>query len=194
MDEKTLAEMINDANYLASGDYDTNNVLALMDKYKDLGLSMELEDLPPETKAQYISAMLNENDGGLGGLVDHISPLNIPAEITEKITGKNPRDYSQQMQQWAEENKQDFLTKDELNYITENQVKALDEQYKDYYYNQMEEMFTDQRIGKQFYEDVNKMMKKNKGMSEEEAVSKVMKEGTYNGTAYEKFQHESVDQ
>jgi hypothetical protein len=80
------------------------------------------------------------------------------------------------MQQWAEENKQDFLTDEELNYMISDQVKNLDKEYKDYYYNQTEEMFTDKRIGEQFYEDVAKLRKKNKGMSEEEAVAKVMKE------------------
>jgi hypothetical protein len=58
MDEKVLAEMINDANYLAQFDYSTDNVLALMDKYKDLGLDIDMDNLPPQTKAQYIAANL----------------------------------------------------------------------------------------------------------------------------------------
>jgi hypothetical protein len=37
-------------------------------------------------------------------------------------------------------------------------------------------MFTDTRISKQFYKDVAELRKENKGMSEEEAVEKVMKE------------------
>lgn len=193
IDEKVLEEMINDANYLAQWDYDTANVLAIMDKYKDLWLKMDLEDLPPQTKAQYISAMMNENDGGLGGILDHISPLNIPAEITEKITGQNPRDYNQKMQQWAEESKHDFLTDEELNYMIENQVKALDKEYEKYYHNQMEEMFTDQKVGVQFYKDVANLVKK-EGITEEEAVNRMMKEWKYNGVAYEKFQHTTTDQ
>lgn len=194
IDEKMLAEMIDDANYLAQWDYDTQNVLALMDKYKDLWLQMDLDNLPPETKAQYIAANLEGNDGGLWGVIDHISPLNIPGEIIEWVGGTNPRDYNEKMQQWAEEGKHDFLSDEELKYVTQDFVKNLDKEYKDYYYNQTEEMFTDRRIGEQFYKDVAKLRKENKGMSEEEAVAKVMKEWKYNGTAYEKFPHETVDQ
>lgn len=194
IDEKKLAEMIDDANYLAQWDYDTQNVLALMDKYKDLWLKMDLDSLPPQTKAQYIAANLEGNDGGLAGVIDHISPLNIPGEIIERVGGTNPRDYNEKIQQWAQENKHDFLSNEELKYVTQDFVKNLDKEYKDYYYNQTEEMFTDKRIGEQFYEDVAKLRKKNKGMSEEEAVEKVMKEWKYNGVAYEKFQHETVDQ
>lgn len=193
IDEKVLEEMINDANYLAQGDYDTSNVLAIMDKYKDLWLKMDLDDLPPETKAQYISAMMNENDGGLGSIVDHISPLNLLGEGVELVSGTNPRDYNQKMQQWAEENKTDFLTDEELNYMIENQVKVLDKQYEKYYHNQMEEMFTDQKVGVQFYKDVANLVKK-EGITEDEAVKRVMKEGTYNGVAYENFQHTTTDQ
>jgi hypothetical protein len=80
------------------------------------------------------------------------------------------------MQQWAEEGKHDFLSDEELKYVTQDFVKNLDKEYKDYYYNQAEEMFTDRRIGEQFYKDVAKLRKENKGMSEEEAVAKVMKE------------------
>ena len=194
IDEKVLTEMIDDANYLAQWDYDTQNVLALMDKYKDLWLKMDLDNLPPETKAQYIAANLEGNDGGLAGVIDHISPLNIPGEIIELAGGTNPRDYNEKMQQWAERNKTDFLSDEELKYMTEDFVKNLDKEYKDYYYNQTEEMFTDRRIGEQFYKDVAKLRKENKGMSEEEAVEKVMKEWKYNNLPYERFQHETVDQ
>ena len=201
IDEKMLAEMIDDANYLAQWDYDIQNVLALMDKYKDLWLQMDLDNLPPETKAQYIAANLEGNDGGLWGVIDHISPLNILGEgigwagseagLLEK---GNARWYNEKLQQWAERNKTDFLSDEELKYMTEDFVKNLDKEYKDYYYNQTEEMFTDRRIGEQFYKDVAKLRKENKGMSEEEAVAKVMKEWKYNNLPYEKFQHETVDQ
>lgn len=194
IDEKMLAEMIDDANYLAQWDYDTQNVLALMDKYKDLWLKMDLDNLPPETKAQYIAANLEGNDGGLWGVLDHISPLNIPGEFAEMITGKNPRDYNEKLQQWAEEGKHDFLSDEELKYVTQDFVKNLDKEYKDYYYNQTEEMFTDRKVGEQFYKDVAKLRKENKDMSEEEAVAKVMKEWKYNGVSYEKLPHETVDQ
>lgn len=194
IDEKVLAEMIDDANYLAQWDYDTQNVLALMDKYKDLWLKMDLDNLPPQTKAQYIAANLEGNDGGLWGVIDHISPLNIPGEIIEWAGGTNPRDYNEKLQQWAEEGKHDFLSDEELKYVTQDFVKNLDKEYKDYYYNQTEEMFTDRKVGVQFYKDVAKLRKENKGMSEEEAVAKVMKEWKYNNLPYEKFQHETVDQ
>lgn len=138
VDAGVLEEIINDANYLAQWEYDTDNVLALMDKYKDLWLKMDLDDLPPQTKAQYISAMMNENDGGLWGVIDHISPLNIPGEIIEWAWGTNPRDYNQKMQDWAEENKKDFLTKWEVNEILENKIKALDKEYSKYYKNDAE--------------------------------------------------------
>ena len=133
IDTNVLENMIWDANYLAEGEYDTNNVLAIMDKYKDLWLKMDLDNLPPQTKAQYISAMMNDNDGWLWGVIDHISPLNIPWEIIEWAWGTNPRDYNQKMQNWAEENKHDFLTKWEVNEILEDKIKALDNEYKKYY-------------------------------------------------------------
>ena len=41
-------------------------------------------------------------------------------------------------------------------------------------------MFDDMEVGRQFYSDVAAMRKKNKDMTEEEAVQKVMKEGKYN--------------
>lgn len=138
IDENVLKGMIDDANYLAQWDYDTNNVLALMDKYKELGLKMDLDSLPPQTKAQYIAANLEWNDGGLLSVIDHISPMNIPGEIYEKFTGTNPRDYNEKLQQWAEQSKHDFLTDKELNEMIEDQVKQLDEQYKKYYTNDLE--------------------------------------------------------
>lgn len=138
IDQKVLSEMIEDANYLAQGEYDTNNVLELMNKYKDLGLKMDLEDLPPQTKAQYIAANLEGNDGGIAWFINHISPLNIPWEAIEIFTGKNPWDYNEKMQRWAEENKTDFLTDAELKKMMENQIKTLDAQYKKYYTNDLE--------------------------------------------------------
>jgi hypothetical protein len=42
------------------------------------------------------------------------------------------------MQQWAEENKHDFLTDEELKETISDQVKQLDEQYKNYYTNDLE--------------------------------------------------------
>ena len=138
IDEKVLGEMINDANYLAQWDYSTDNVLALMDKYKDLWLKMDLDNLPPQTKAQYIAANLEDNKGGAFWWMDYVSPLNLPGEISQAINWKNPRDYNEKMQQWAEENKHDFLTDEELKEVISDQVKQLDAQYKNYYTNDLE--------------------------------------------------------
>jgi hypothetical protein len=80
------------------------------------------------------------------------------------------------LQQWAQESKHDFLTDTELEEMISDARKVVDNKYKDYYYNQTEEMFTDRKVGEQFYKDVAKLRKENKGMSEEEAVAKVMKE------------------
>lgn len=138
IDEKVLAGMIDYANYLAQWDYSTDNVLALMDKYKDLWLKMDLDNLPPETKAQYIAANLEDNKGWLFGWLDYVSPLNIPGEISQGVSWRNPRDYNEKMQQWAEGNKHDFLTDKEVSEMISEQVKQLDEKYKKYYTNDLE--------------------------------------------------------
>ena len=194
IDKNVLSSIVSDANYLAQWDYDADNVLALMDKYKDLGLTVDIENLSPQTKAQYISAMLNENKGGLGWVIDHISPFNIAGEFVGWLTWTNPRDYNQQLQQSIESNKQDFLTDEELDEMTKDLKDEVERKYRKYYKDQTEEMFTDRRIGVQFYKDVNELRKKNKGMTEEEAVAKVMKEGKYLNSPYEIYPHEKVVQ
>lgn len=137
IDEKLLSDMVEDANYLAQFDYNTENVLALMDKYKELGLEMDLDNLPPQTKAQYIAESM-EWGWGLWGALDHISPFNILWSGVEVFTGKNPRDYNEKLQQWAEGNKQDFLTDAEVNEMIKDQIAQLDKKYKDYYTNDAE--------------------------------------------------------
>ncbi len=138
IDENVLASMVEDANYLAQFDYNTENVLALMDKYKDLGLSMDTDDLPPQTKAQYMAALMEGNDGWLGWAIDHISPFNILWGGIELTTGVNPRDYNQKLQQWAQDTKQDFLTDEEVSQMIEDQVAQLDKKYSQYYTNDAE--------------------------------------------------------
>lgn len=156
VDEKTIAQMLDDANILASGEYDTNNVLALMDKYNELGLEMDLDSLPPETKAQYVRWMLEGNDGGLAGFVNHISPLNIAWSLIEGTTWVDIWEKSQEIQDWAEENKQDFLTEGELAEMISNKQKNLDKKYEKYYTNDAE--FVDKDIERQVQLEYDKWL------------------------------------
>lgn len=199
VDEKKLQNLIDWMNYVAqSKSYDPNLWLYVMWENADIGFGdMDYEDIMSLPKT-YRMAILDNIDEkywveNIGNKL--LSPINFFWDFGVKwATGKNSEEYLEELGNEIQSSKHDFLSDEELKYTTQNLVKGLDKQYKDYYYNQTEEMFTDRRIGEQFYKDVAKLRKENKGMSEEEAVEKVMKEWKYNGVAYEKFQHETVDQ
>ena len=199
VDQKLLQDMVNDANLIAQYDYDDQNALYLMDKYKNLWLSLDFEKLSHPNKWRVLDNMATQEDAGwIRGLVDTFTPFNLAEWFGWKVMWEKNKKAVEDNIQWyrnyLEDASIDILSDEEVDKYIANDVAKLDKAYEKYYHNVYEQIFDDKRIWQQFYKDVAALQKKNKWMTEEEAVNEVMKNWTYNWVAYEKYPHTNTDQ
>lgn len=193
LDEKVVQDMVKDANLLASGEYDLTKVLYLYDKYKDLGLMINEDQLPAETKL----AMLDKG-GEEWGLMKYIDfwlalPQNLAKEWLKNVAGVDMDKWVEEERLKYEEEKKNVLLDSEVKDYAKRYVDKLDKEYEQYYHNEYETKFLDKNVWDSFAKEVKKVMKK-QDMDWWEAEQYVLKNGTYNNLPYERFQHETVDQ
>lgn len=198
IDQKLLQDMVNDANLIAQADYDDQNALYLMDKYKNLWLSLDFEKLSHLNKWRVLDNMATNDAGWVRGMVDKITPFNLVERFGEKLIWEENKkavaDNIQWFRDFLEDKKIDTLTDEEVDKYVADDVAKLDKAYEKYYHNVYEQIFDDRKVWQQFYKDVAELQKKNKDITEEDAINEVMKNWTYNWVAYEKFPHTNTDQ